>query len=81
VLAGDPKKGISPILVDAQLLIIWTYPLLALGLVDEFQMIVCPIIVGGGKRFLPDGMRLDLELFEVRSFGKSVVVLRYSVRR
>jgi len=51
------------------------------GLVDEFQMIVCPIIVGGGKRFLPDGIRLDVELFEVRSFGNGVVVLRYSVRR
>jgi RibD C-terminal domain len=25
------------------------------GLVDEFQMIVCPVIVGGGKRFFPDG--------------------------
>jgi dihydrofolate reductase len=24
------------------------------GLVDEFQMIVCPVVVGGGKRFFPD---------------------------
>lgn len=27
------------------------------GLVDEFQMIVCPVVVGGGKRFFPDGVR------------------------
>ena len=46
-----------------------------------YEMIVCPIIVGGGKRFLPDGIRLDVELFEVRRFGNGVVVLRYSVRR
>lgn len=27
------------------------------GLIDEFQMIVFPVIVGGGKRFFPDGVR------------------------
>lgn len=50
------------------------------GLVDEFQMIVCPVIVGGGKRFLPNSVRLDLELVEDRQFGNGVVVLRYTVR-
>jgi hypothetical protein len=49
---------------------------------NEFygQMIVCPVVVGGGKRFLPDGIRLDLELVEERRFRKRVVVLRYAVR-
>jgi dihydrofolate reductase len=50
------------------------------GLVDEFQMIVCPVIVGGGKRFFPDGVRQNLELLEERRFGNGVVVLRYTVR-
>ncbi len=50
------------------------------GLVDEFQTIVCPVLVGGGKRFFPDGVRLDLELIEERRFGKRVVLLRYAVR-
>jgi dihydrofolate reductase len=50
------------------------------GLVDEFQMIVCPVVVGGGKRFFPGGVRLDLELVEERRFGNGVVVLRYAVR-
>ena len=50
------------------------------GLVDEFQMIVCPVVVGGGKRFFPDGVRLDLELVEERPFGNGVVALRYAVR-
>ncbi len=49
------------------------------GLVDEFQVIVCPVIVGGGKRFFPSGVRLDLELVEDRRFGNGVVVLRYAV--
>ena len=49
------------------------------GLVDEFQMIVCPVVVGGGKRFFPDGVRLDLKLVEERRFRKGVIVLRYAV--
>jgi dihydrofolate reductase len=50
------------------------------GLVDEIQMIVCPVVVGGGKRFFPQGVRLGLELLEERRFGNGVVVLRYAVR-
>jgi dihydrofolate reductase len=50
------------------------------GLVDEFQMIVCPVIVGGGKRFFPGGVRLDLEQVEERRFGNGVIILRYAVR-
>ena len=50
------------------------------GLVDEFQMIVCPVVAGSGKRFFPDGVRLDLELVEERLFDKGVIVLRYAVR-
>ncbi len=43
-------------------------------------MIVCPVLVGGGKRFFPDGVRLDLNLIENRRFGSGVVVLRYKVQ-
>ena len=43
-------------------------------------MIVCPVIVGGGKRFFPEGVRLDLELLDERRFGKGVVALRYATR-
>lgn len=50
------------------------------GLVDEFQLIVCPVVVGGGTRFFPDGVRLDLELFEERRFENGALILRYGVR-
>ena len=36
-----------------------------------------PVVVGGGKRSLPDGVRLELELLEERRFGNSMVYLRY----
>ena len=47
------------------------------GLVDEVQLFVSPVVVGGGTRALPDDVRLDLELLEERRFGHGVVHLRY----
>ena len=47
------------------------------GLVDEFHLFVAPIVVGGGKRSLPDGALLKLELTDERRFGSGVVYLRY----
>jgi dihydrofolate reductase len=49
-------------------------------LVDAFQLLICPTVVGGGKRFFPDDVRLNLELVEERRFANGVVVLRYTVR-
>jgi len=46
-------------------------------LVDEFQLFVAPVVVGGGKRSLPDDVFLTLELLEERRFGNGVVYLRY----
>jgi dihydrofolate reductase len=50
------------------------------GLVDEFQMRICPVVIGGGKRFFPAGARLDLELVEERRFRSGDVFLRYAIR-
>jgi dihydrofolate reductase len=50
------------------------------GLIDECQLFLTPIIVGGGKPSLPDNIRLDLELLEERRFGNGVVFLRYQVK-
>ena len=50
------------------------------GLVDEVQLFVHPVIVGGGKRFFPDGVRSTLDLIEARTFGNRVVTMRYAVR-
>ena len=47
------------------------------GLVDECRLYVNPVVVGGGLRFLPDGLEARLELLEERRFGNGVVYLRY----
>jgi dihydrofolate reductase len=53
---------------------------IAAGLVDECHLFLCPVLVGGGKRALPSGVRLDLELVDERRFDNGVVHLRYRPR-
>ena len=50
---------------------------MAAGLVDEYMFFVAPVVVGGGTRSLPEGVRLDLELLEERRFGNGMVFLKY----
>jgi dihydrofolate reductase len=50
------------------------------GLVDEYQLFVVPTVVGGGTRFFPDHVRLDLDLVDQRRFGNGTVHLRYRTR-
>jgi dihydrofolate reductase len=49
------------------------------GLVDELHLFLSPVIVGGGKPALPDGVRLELELLEERRFDKGAVYAGYRV--
>jgi dihydrofolate reductase len=51
------------------------------GLVDELRLLTVPVVVGGGTRVLPDGIRLDLELLEQRRFAGGSTYARYAVRR
>lgn len=49
------------------------------GLVDEVRLLVYPLTLGGGKPFLPDRLRLTLQLLDERRFDCGVVYLRYQV--
>jgi dihydrofolate reductase len=51
-------------------------------LVDEYHLFLVPVVVGGGKRVLPDGKaRGALELLDERRFRNGTVYLRYCTRR
>jgi dihydrofolate reductase len=50
------------------------------GLVDELQLFLVPVVVGGGKRALPSGARLDLDLLDTHRFANGAVYLRYRLR-
>ncbi len=49
------------------------------GLVDELHLFLAPVLVGGGKRCLPDGARATLRLLDERRFDGGTVYLRYAV--
>ena len=49
------------------------------GLVDECHLLLVPWVVGGGKRALPDNVRLKLELLDERRFHSGVVHLHYRI--
>lgn len=47
------------------------------GLIDECQLFVVPVIVGGGTSWLPQNVRLDLQLLDEHRFASGVVYLSY----
>ncbi|MCK0173330.1 MULTISPECIES: dihydrofolate reductase family protein [Mycobacteriaceae] len=54
----------------------------ALGLIDEYRIRVCPVLLGGGTPFFDHHeRRVNLDLVETRAFDSGVVYLRYRVRR
>jgi dihydrofolate reductase len=51
------------------------------GLVDEYHLFVVPVLVAGGKRWLPEnGRRIDLDLLDEHRFRDGTVYLRYRSR-
>jgi dihydrofolate reductase len=50
------------------------------GLIDELQLFLVPVLVGGGKDALPQRVRLPVELMDERRFSSGVVHLRYRKR-
>ena len=50
------------------------------GVVDEIQLVLVPVVVGGGTRALPDGLRADLDLLDERRCARGAVYLRYQSR-
>ncbi len=51
------------------------------GLVDEYDLLIAPIIVGGGNPYLPGGVAVKLELLDERRFDNGLVHVRYRAKR
>ena len=47
------------------------------GLVNDYHLLISPVVVGSGKAALPGDVRVPLELVDERRFGNGVVHLHY----
>ena len=50
-------------------------------LVDQYNLLVYPVVLGKGKRLFGDGSKATLKLVETKSFSSGVVLLRYQPDR
>lgn len=75
-LKEQPGKSIA---IDGSSMLI--HALAQSDLIDEYHLIIYPIMLGSGKRVFPDGARLNLQLVEARPLPSGVVLTHYQVVR
>ncbi len=75
-LKAQPGKTI---IIDGSSVLVHT--LAEHDLIDEYYLLVYPVVLGGGKKVFPDGARLSLHLVEARPLPSGVVLTHYTVER
>jgi len=75
-LKEQPGKDIY---VDGSSVLVHT--LAQADLVDEYHLLVFPIVLGSGKRVFPDGFYTGLKLTETKTYPSGVILLRYQPER
>lgn len=72
-LKAQPGKDI---LMDGSSVLVQT--LAEHNLIDEYHLLVYPLVLGSGKRIFPAGLRINLRLLEAQPLPTGVVVMRYA---
>ena len=70
------KRAAKDIYLDGSSVLAHT--LIAADLVDEYRLLLYPVSLGGGKKLFPDGTRVNLNLFESKTFPSGVMLMRYA---
>ena len=75
-LKAQPGKNIA---IDGSSVLVQT--LAQHDLVDEYSLLVYPVVLGSGKKLFPDRLRVNLRLIESQPFPSGVVLMRYEPER
>src|SRR5690349_801277 len=75
-LKEQPGKDIY---VDGSSVLVHT--LAEADLVDEYSLLVFPLVLGNGKKVFPEGLYSGLKLVETKAFPSGVVLMRYEPDR
>ena len=67
------------ILMDGSSVLVHT--LIQHDLVDEYHLLVYPVVLGSGKKLFPDGVRVNLRLIEAKPLPSGVTLMRYVLER
>jgi dihydrofolate reductase len=69
------QQGLN-IVIDGSSVLVHT--LAKHDLIDEYSLFVYPVVLGGGKKLFPEGLRVNLRLIEARPLPSGVVLMRYA---
>ena len=75
-LKAQPGKNIA---MDGSSVLVQT--LARHDLIDDYYLLVYPVVLGGGKTIFPDGVRLNLRLVDAKPLASGVIVTHYTVDR
>ncbi|MCK9860207.1 dihydrofolate reductase family protein [Paenibacillus sp. ATY16] len=55
--------------------------LLELGLIDEFLLTICPVVLGSGKSVFEGSEKVKLKLLSSRTFKSGIIATRYELEK
>ncbi|MQA90256.1 MAG: reductase [Gemmatimonas sp.] len=84
IVGNDAAKEVARLKQESgKAMVIWgslslARSLIEAGLIDDYQLVVCPVVLERGKPLFPDDAQgLDLRLIDTRSFDRGAVLLAY----
>ena len=72
-LKAQPGKNI---LMDGSSVLVHT--LTEHDLIDEYSLLVYPLVLGAGKKLFPEGLNVMLRLLECKPFPSGVILMHYA---